>query len=81
MVAIARALMTEPHVLLLDEVTMGLSPKRTAQMFALISRLQQTVLITGQEAGRIAAVSDSVYGMKNGRLFLSDRQTVGTQLL
>ena len=77
----ARALMTEPRVLLLDEVTMGLSPKRTAQTFALIARLQQTVLITGQEAGRIAAVSDSVYGMKNGRLFLSDRQTVGTQLL
>lgn len=81
MVAIARALMTEPRVLLLDEVTMGLSPKRTAQTFALIARLKQTVLITGQEAGRIAAVSDSVYGMKNGRLFLSDRQTVGTQLL
>ena len=34
-----------------------------------------------KKAGRIAAVSDSVYGMKNGRLFLSDRQTVGTQLL
>ena len=71
MVAFSRAILTRPKILLLDEVTMGLSPKLTAEIFDTIYNIGRNfsgMLITGQETERIIAVSDRVYLMKTGHI-------------
>ena len=72
MVAFSRALMSGAGVLLLDEPTMGLSPKLCGDVFSLTQRLSENldgVLVTGQEVGQILKVSHTVYGVKNGAVF------------
>ena len=71
MLAMARALMLNPDVLLLDEPSMGLAPRLVADVFATIERLKAeriTMLLVEQFAAAALAVADYGYVMENGRI-------------
>ena len=71
MLAMARALMLNPDVLLLDEPSMGLAPRLVADVFATIARLKAeriTMLLVEQFAAAALDVADYGYVMENGRL-------------
>ncbi len=71
MLAIARALMSRPRVLLLDEPSLGLAPKVIAELFAALDRLRQegmTLLLVDQMAGLALALADRAYVMEGGRI-------------
>ena len=70
MLAIARALMTEPKVLLLDEPTAGLAPQVVAEVFRLLRRLAESgvaVLMVEQNAKAALNISDRGYVLAEGR--------------
>jgi branched-chain amino acid transport system ATP-binding protein len=74
MVAIARALMARPRLLLLDEPSMGLSPILVSEIFGIISRLRGegvTILLVEQNAHRALAIADTAYVLESGRITLS----------
>ena len=74
MLAMARALMLNPDVLLLDEPSMGLAPRLVAEVFATIARLKEakiTMLLVEQFAAAALDVADVGYVMENGRLTAS----------
>jgi len=69
MLAIARALMARPKLLMLDEPSLGLSPAMTDQIFELIGRLRErgsTILLVEQNAERALAIVDRAYLLANG---------------
>ena len=71
MLAMARALMLQPEVLLLDEPSMGLAPRLVEEVFATIRRLKAaktTMLLVEQFAAAALDVADYGYVMENGRL-------------
>ena len=71
MLAMARALMLNPQVLMLDEPSMGLAPKLVEEVFATIARLKRekvTMLLVEQFAAAALDVADYGYVMENGRL-------------
>ena len=71
MVAFSRAILAKPKLLLLDEVTMGLSPKLTGEIFDTIYNIGRNfskIIITGQETERISRISNRVYLMKTGHI-------------
>jgi branched-chain amino acid transport system ATP-binding protein len=74
MLAMARALMLNPEVLLLDEPSMGLAPRLVEEVFATIARLKAarvTMLLVEQFAAAALQVADFGYVMENGRLTAS----------
>jgi branched-chain amino acid transport system ATP-binding protein len=74
MLAMARALMLNPRVLLLDEPSMGLSPRLVEEVFAIIARLKEqrvTMLLVEQFAAAALGVADFGYVMENGRISTS----------
>lgn len=74
MLAIGRGLMAQPRVLLLDEPSMGLSPRLTTEMFADIRRIAdtgRTVLIVEQNAYAALSIADHGFVLENGRVALS----------
>src|SRR5436305_11743571 len=74
MIAIARALMTKPKVLLLDEPSMGLAPMLIAQIFDIIREINKrgtTVLLVEQNAQQALKLSDRAYVLETGRVVQS----------
>jgi branched-chain amino acid transport system ATP-binding protein len=76
MLAMGRALMAQPNVLLLDEPSMGLAPKLVEEIFELIAKLkasQRTILLVEQNARLALDVSDDAYVLETGRIRLSGK--------
>ncbi len=69
--AIARALMSHPKLLMLDEPSLGLSPTLVNQIFDLIAKLRErgtTILLVEQNAERAVHLADRVYVLNTGNL-------------
>jgi len=74
MLAIARALMLEPKLLLLDEPSLGLSPKLVQEIFTIIKDLHQagvTILLVEQNVNQALKIADYGYVLTSGKIFLS----------
>ena len=74
MLAMGRAVMCHPKLLMLDEPSMGLSPLLVDQVFEIIKDINRdgtTVLLVEQNAGKSLAISDRAYVMENGSIVLS----------
>lgn len=72
MLAVARALMARPKVLLIDEPSAGLAPKVVADLFQTISQLKKemSVLLVEQNVAAALEISDYAYVLENGRIVL-----------
>jgi branched-chain amino acid transport system ATP-binding protein len=73
MLAIGRALMLRPKLLLLDEPSMGLAPRIVEHIFDLISQLNRdgmTILLVEQNANVALAVTDRSYLLETGHIVL-----------
>jgi branched-chain amino acid transport system ATP-binding protein len=81
MLAIARALMSRPKLLLLDEPSLGLAPLIVKEVFAVIRQLREegvTILLVEQMANLALTVADRAYVIETGRITL---EGTGAQLL
>ncbi len=70
MLAIGRALMNKPDLLILDEPSLGLSPRLVTEIFGIIKEINKqgiTILLVEQNARMAFQVADEVYIMENGR--------------
>ena len=76
MLAVARALMARPRLLLLDEPSLGLAPLIVKQIFRIIRKINQenktTIFLVEQNANLALQVAHRGYVMENGRITLSD---------
>ncbi|MDR2852712.1 MAG: ABC transporter ATP-binding protein [Burkholderiaceae bacterium] len=75
MLAIGRALMSHPRLLLLDEPTLGLAPLIISQIFEIIRTLREegvTIFLVEQNAHKALQVADRGYVLENGRVVLAD---------
>jgi len=75
MLAIGRALMSRPRLLLLDEPTLGLAPLIIAQIFDIIRTIRDegvTVFLVEQNANKALQVADRGYVLENGHVVLAD---------
>lgn len=74
MLAMGRAMMSHPHLLMLDEPSMGLSPLLVDEVFEIIKEYNRegtTILLVEQNAGKSLAISDRAYVLENGRIVLT----------
>jgi branched-chain amino acid transport system ATP-binding protein len=73
MLAIGRALMAGPRLLMLDEPTLGLSPKIASEIYAILKRLREegiSLLLVSQEVIQALKISNRAYVMENGRIIM-----------
>jgi branched-chain amino acid transport system ATP-binding protein len=76
MLAIGRALMSRPKLLLLDEPSLGLAPKLVEKIFETILEINKmgvTIFLVEQNAHMALSISNSGYVMETGRIVLTDR--------
>ncbi len=74
MLAIARALMARPNLLLLDEVSMGLAPKIVDQIFKVIQEINKegiTILLVEQNAVKALEISHRTYVLETGKIVIA----------
>jgi len=76
MLAIARALLAKPQVMLMDEPSLGLSPKLTREIFEIIVRINRergtTILLVEQNAHMALKIADWGYVLEVGRIVMED---------
>jgi branched-chain amino acid transport system ATP-binding protein len=75
MLAMGRALMATPRILLLDEPSMGLAPNLVDQIFETIGRIHESgtaILLVEQNASQALAVASRGYVLQTGRIILAD---------
>ena len=76
MLAISRALMANPDLILLDEPSLGLSPRLTREIFEIVVRINRergtTLLVVEQNANMALNASDYGYVLENGRIVMED---------
>ena len=73
MLAIGRALMAEPKILMLDEPSLGLAPKLVVQVFDTVQKVREagiTVLLVEQNASHALRLADRAYVLESGRVVL-----------
>lgn len=73
MLAIARALMSKPEILLLDEPSMGLAPKIVTEIFRIIAELRErgtTIFLVEQNARAALKIADRGYVLETGRMIM-----------
>src|SRR5207247_1791008 len=74
MLVIGRALMANPHVMLLDEPSLGLAPMLVEEIFGIVQQLNRqeklTVLLVEQNAALALTIAEHGYVMENGRIVL-----------
>lgn len=77
MLALSRALMARPRLLLLDEPSMGLAPLIIEQIFDIIKKINQeqntTIFLVEQNANQALQIADRGYVIENGKITLSDK--------
>ncbi len=81
MLAMSRALMAHPRLLLLDEPSMGLSPLYVSEVFDMIRKIREdgtTILLVEQNAKKALSISDRAYVLEIGRI---TRSGTGAELL
>ena len=79
MLAIGRALMMEPQLLMLDEPSLGLSPKLMKEMFSKISDLKNEntgILIVEQNAKQACKIADRIYVLEDGKIALQGNKEI-----
>ena len=76
MLAIARALLSNPELILLDEPSLGLSPKLTQEIFEIVLRINRergtTLLVVEQNANMALNVADYGFVLESGRIVMED---------
>jgi branched-chain amino acid transport system ATP-binding protein len=74
MLALSRAFLCEPAIVLVDEVSMGLAPRLVDQIFAILDRIASggvAVLLVEQYVSRALELADYAYVMRRGEIVLS----------
>jgi branched-chain amino acid transport system ATP-binding protein len=76
MLAISRAILANPELILLDEPSLGLSPRLTKEIFEIVVRINRergtTILLVEQNANMALNVADHGYVLENGRIVMED---------
>lgn len=76
MLAMGRALMSKPRIILMDEPSMGLSPLYVTEIFEIIKKIKSegtTVLLVEQNANMALAVADRAYVLETGRIIMDGK--------
>src|SRR5690625_7939751 len=80
MLAIGRALMTEPKLLMLDEPSLGLSPRLVQEIFAIIRHINEetktSILLVEQNAAAALEIVDQAYLIENGQIVMHGEAAV-----